>query len=72
MRKVIFFITILTIFTGCINKKGISLQYYDNCKESYDLFGTYKYECKDNIINFDKKDKSKNPLTIEKDCLQCN
>jgi hypothetical protein len=58
------------IFVGCVNKKGISLEYYDNCKEQYGLFGVYYYECPNNIINF--KSKQKNPMGIKKDCLGCN
>ena len=48
MRKIIFFITILIMFSGCISKRGISLQYYNDCKEYYDLQGFYHKDCNDN------------------------
>ena len=72
MKKIIF-IFIILLFSGCINKKGISLQYYDNCSEEYQLYGVYKYRCKDNIINFNsKKTKKQIGNFITKDCLGCN
>ncbi len=46
---------ILTIFclSGCVNKHGISLQYYSDCDEYYDLQGYYHKECgKDDIITY--------------------
>jgi len=63
MKKILF-ILILLLFTGCVNKQGISLEYYDDCHTEYDLYGGYEKVCPYNIINF-KKDK-------KKDCLQCN
>ncbi len=49
---------------GCINKHGISLKYYSDCKEYYDLQGYYHKECgEDDIITykelFIKKEKPK-------------
>jgi hypothetical protein len=70
MKKILLLIPIL--FIGCVNKKGISLYYYDNCKEYYDLMGVYHKECPDNIINFKKKQKMPFIGLEKKECLQCN
>jgi hypothetical protein len=48
-----------------MNKKGISMDYNDNCYHYYDLYGTYKEECPKNFIEFEKK---KNEIG---ECLQC-
>ncbi|ABB43795.1 hypothetical protein Suden_0515 [Sulfurimonas denitrificans DSM 1251] len=52
MMKYLLLITTLFLFSGCINKHGISMQYYSECKEYYDLQGYYHNECgKDDIIS---------------------
>jgi len=58
------FLIIALFLTGCVNKKGISLKYYPECKESYDLYGVYYVKCENNIYNFKHKKR-----TI---CLDCN
>ena len=63
MKKILFII-ILLFFTGCINKQGVSLKYYDECHIRYEYYGSYEEFCPYNIYNFHKKEK--------KDCLQCN
>lgn len=41
------------LFSGCVNKHGISAKYYSDCKEYYDLQGYYHKECgKDDIITY--------------------
>jgi hypothetical protein len=68
--RIFIFIAIILLFSGCINKQGVSLNYYDNCKSYYDLFGVYHEECNDNIIYFNKK---KSPPSMGvKECLECN
>jgi len=41
----IIFIFISFLFSGCLNKHGVSLKYYSDCKEYYDLQGYYHKEC---------------------------
>ena len=50
--KAIFFLTIITtlFFSGCVNKHGISLKYYSDCKEYYDVQGYYHKECGDDDV----------------------
>ena len=38
------------IFSGCANKHGISLKYYSECQEYYDLQGYYHKKCGDDDI----------------------
>jgi len=40
----------LLLFSGCINKHGISAKYYSDCKEYYDVQGYYHKECGDDDI----------------------
>ena len=63
MKKIIF-ILLIFLFSGCMNKKGITLKYYDECHTEYDMYGSYSEKCPNNIFNFKKEKK--------KDCLQCN
>ena len=48
--KFLIFITLLLLFSGCINKHGISLKYYSDCKEYYDVQGFYHKKCGDDDI----------------------
>ncbi len=46
----LFALLTLTLLSGCVNKHGISLYYYSDCKEYYDLGGMYHKECGDDDI----------------------
>ena len=56
MKQIIFFTTLLVttlFFSGCVNKHGVSLKYYSDCKEYYDLQGYYHKECgEDDIVTY--------------------
>ena len=56
MKKSILLLTLLTmplLFSACVNKHGISMKYYSDCKEYYDLQGYYHKECgEDDIVNY--------------------
>ncbi len=45
-------LTLTLIFTGCVNERGISARYYNDCHEYYDLHGYYHKECDENLIEF--------------------
>ena len=52
MIKFLLLLTVL-FFTACVNKHGVSAQYYSDCKEYYDLQGYYHKECgEDDIITY--------------------
>jgi len=59
-----YLIIIPLFFIGCVNKEGISLNYYPECNENYDLYGIYYKKCNNNIYNFKHKKKQI--------CLNCN
>jgi len=41
------------LFAGCVNKHGVSLKYYSDCKEYYDLQGYYHKECgEDDVVTY--------------------
>ena len=69
-RLLLFGLTIF-VFTGCVNKHGVSLKYYSDCKEYYDLQGFYHKECgEDDIVTYKEvkdafKEEKKNPNLIE-------
>ena len=47
----LIFISIL--FSGCVNKHGVSAKYYSDCKEYYDDQGYYHKECgEDDIVTY--------------------
>ena len=54
MIKIILILLAL-LFSGCLNKHGISAKYYSDCKEYYDLQGYYHKECgEDDIVTYKK------------------
>ncbi len=53
MKKTLFLfmLAISSLFlSGCVNKHGISMKYYSDCKEYYDLQGYYHKDCGDDDI----------------------
>ena len=54
MIKILLILTAL-LFSGCVNKHGVSAKYYSECDEYYDMQGYYHYECgKDDIVTYKK------------------
>jgi len=45
MIKISLLLLLSILFSGCVNKHGVSLKYYSDCKEYYDLQGYYHKEC---------------------------
>jgi len=55
IRTTTSLILLTLLLSACVNKHGISMKYYSNCKEYYDLQGYYHNECgKDDIITYKK------------------
>lgn len=53
--KATILLLIPIFFTGCVNKHGISMKYYSDCEEYYDLQGYYHKKCgEDDIITYKK------------------
>lgn len=54
MKKIAFLALICSVFNGCIylNERGISTQYYNDCKEYYDAAGQYHKDCPHNIVDW--------------------
>ncbi|MDL0088409.1 hypothetical protein [Campylobacter gastrosuis] len=54
-----FLTLFLGLFSGCVfvNDRGISTQYYNDCKEYYDATGSYQKECPHNIIDWNNDTK---------------
>jgi len=58
MIKIVLTLTLL-FFSGCVGKRGISLQIYNDCKEYYDLQGYYHKDCDDsNMITYKEINKA--------------
>ena len=57
MIRITLLLTAL-LFTGCLNKHGVSAQYYSDCKEYYDLQGYYHKDCgEDDLITYEEAKK---------------
>jgi len=53
MIKIYLLILFSLLFTGCVNKHGISAKVYSDCNEYYDLQGYYHKDCgKDDIVTY--------------------
>ena len=53
MIKISLLILTTLLFSGCMNKHGISAKYYSECKEYYDLQGYYHKDCgEDDIVTY--------------------
>ncbi|MFC2586999.1 MAG: hypothetical protein ACFNYB_01655 [Campylobacter sp.] len=54
MKKFVFLAIIALNFSGCVflNERGVSTQYYNDCKEYYDATGTYQKDCPHNVIDW--------------------
>jgi len=52
MVSKIIYLIFLIAFTGCMNERGISLRYYNDCEEYYDLQGYYHKVCDKNIVDY--------------------
>ncbi len=51
-KNIIFLIISITLFSGCMNKRGISASYYNDCREYYDARGYYHKSCDENLVEF--------------------
>ena len=51
-KNIIFLIVPLLFFSACMNKRGISATYYNDCREYYDARGYYHKSCDENLIEF--------------------
>ena len=59
MYRYLLIIPALFLFSGCVNKHGISAKYYSDCKEYYDLQGYYHKECgEDDIVTYKEMGKA--------------
>jgi len=55
MIRYILLFLLLFGFGGCVGKRGISMKYYNDCREYYDLQGYYHKECDDSGMMTYKK-----------------
>lgn len=58
--------TLALLFSGCVNDRGISARYYNDCHEYYDLHGYYHKECDKNLIEFKDVKKAFTPKEEKK------
>ena len=52
MKRYYLLLLLPIFFTGCFNERGVSLRYYNNCEEYYDLQGYYHKQCDKNILDY--------------------
>ena len=68
MTKLFLLLVFSLLFSGCMNKHGVSAKYYSDCKEYYDLQGYYHKECgEDDMMTYKEMgDKFKREKKVEK------
>lgn len=56
MRQILLLISVGILLGGClfVNERGVSTNYYNDCKEYYDATGTYRKDCPKNIVDWPK------------------
>ena len=54
VRTTITILILGLITTGCMNKRGISATYYNDCREYYDMHGYYHKKCDKNMIEYEE------------------
>jgi hypothetical protein len=52
MKKQTFLILLPIFFAGCFNDRGISIRYYNECEEYYDIQGYHHKQCDKNLIDY--------------------
>lgn len=52
MKKYCLLFLLPIFFAGCFNERGVSLRYYSECEEYYDLQGYYHKQCDKNIVDY--------------------
>lgn len=63
MKKSCFLLLLPILFAGCFNERGVSLRYYSECEEYYDLQGYYHKECDKNLVDYSEvKEVFTNPI----------
>jgi hypothetical protein len=52
MKKYYLLFLLPFFFSGCFNERGVSLKYYNECEEYYDMQGYYHTKCDKNLIDY--------------------
>jgi len=52
MKTHYLLILLVLLFSGCFNDRGISLRYYNDCEEYYDVQGYYHKQCDKNLVDY--------------------
>lgn len=52
MKKTSLLLLFPILFAGCFNERGVSLRYYNECEEYYDLQGYYHKKCDQNLVDY--------------------
>lgn len=52
MKKFYLIFAIPFVMAGCFNERGVSLKYYNNCEEYYDVQGYYHKRCDKNLLDY--------------------
>lgn len=52
MKKHYLFLLVPIVLGGCFNERGVSLKYYNDCEEYYDMQGYYHKQCDKNLLDY--------------------
>lgn len=63
--KYLLYIVLAFFLNGCLyfNDRGVSTEYYNECREYYDSMGIYHKDCGENIVDY----KDLNPKNLVKE-----
>ena len=53
LRTLSLLLALSILFGGCVNRRGISTTYYNECREYYDVQGYHHKVCDKNMVEFD-------------------
>lgn len=52
MKHYSLILLLAIILGGCFNERGVSLKYYNQCEEYYDVQGYYHRQCDKNVLDY--------------------
>jgi len=52
MKTKLYLFLLPILLAGCVNDRGVSLRYYNDCEEYYDAQGYYHKKCDKNLVDY--------------------
>lgn len=52
MKRRVLLLLLPILIGGCVNERGVSLRYYNDCEAYYDAQGYYHQKCDKNLVDY--------------------